>query len=125
MGSAQPTFQPEVSEKAVPEEKANISQNTRQAISILRAKLLDIGKRNRLIHTPLHNKRSKQLQIVDERSDEIFKILQRTRKPLLLAAIPDRKSDGESENEDETGETIYIPPEDDEVPFARFLLARE
>ncbi len=40
-----------------------------------RRELLDLTARNRLLNTPRHRKRSRSLEIVDELSDEIFRIL--------------------------------------------------
>ncbi len=40
-----------------------------------RRELLDLTARNRLLNTPRHRKRSRSLEIVDELSDEIFRIM--------------------------------------------------
>ena len=64
---------------------------TRKAVSHLAHKLLDIGKRNRLIHTPLGRRRAKQLDIEDERADEVFGTLARDNR--AMAFEPNPKSD--------------------------------
>jgi hypothetical protein len=53
----------------------------RAALEAYRAKLLDLTARNRLIHTQRSTSRSGRLEIVDESSDEVFRILARKLEP--------------------------------------------
>ena len=47
-----------------------------------REELLDLSARNRLINTPRDPARGKKLDIVDERSEEVFRLLVRERKAM-------------------------------------------
>ena len=96
-------------------QQPEISRSTALAIQGLRDKLLDIGKRNRLVHTPIQNKRAKQLIIVDELSDEVFKILFQSRKSMAFLAVPDLNESNECEAENENSQSVYVPPEDDDT----------
>lgn len=76
-----------------------------------RAGLIDTAKRNRLIHTPRPSKRSNALDIVDELSDETFRILVTEGRPMsfLPGAIGAEGNEGVSADEMD----LYLPPEDD------------
>ena len=88
-----------------------LPKNTAAAVDFLRQKLLDIGKRNRLINTPLKSSRAKQLRIFDELSDEVFQILVGDGKQMSFLPVA-RSEEGA---EDDTGEEVYVPPPDDDV----------
>ena len=57
-----------------------------RALEALRQNLLDVGKRNKLINSPIDKNRGKQLSVVDELSDEVFKILYLQGKKMTFAA---------------------------------------
>ena len=59
----------------------------RTALDVLRRQLLDIGKRNRLVNAPLRKKRKNKLDIEDERSDEVFRILYLERKRMSFEPL--------------------------------------
>ncbi len=69
-----------------------------KGLESLRAGLLDVGKRNPLINTPLTRTRSKQIQLEDERSDQIFDILVRRAK--RMAFEPSQRSADEDVEQD-------------------------
>jgi hypothetical protein len=52
-----------------------------------RRKLLDTGTRNRLVHVNRSNQRANCLNIINERSDEIFRILRAERKRMRFKAM--------------------------------------
>ena len=79
------------------------------AIAALRQQLLDISKRNRLTNTPVGKRRVKQLEIEDERSDEIFRMLYRGRKKMTFEAY---RGVLEEEPGDDFG-SLYVPGYDD------------
>lgn len=82
------------------------------ALEKLRTNLLDIGTRNRLISAPLNNARANALEVVDELSDEIFRLLWIEGRAFTFLSNPDEKSDGEDQHiEDDS--PVYIPPEDE------------
>ena len=86
-----------------------------------RTELLDLSARNRLLNVPRFSKSAKTIDVVDERSAEVFRLLTREGKALsFLAGRPDRpKSGGEANPEPEIEEEAYLvelpQPEDDEV----------
>ena len=45
-----------------------------------RMELLDLGARNRLLHVPRFSKSAKTIDVVDERSAEVFRLLVRESK---------------------------------------------
>ncbi len=47
-----------------------------------RRELLDLSARNRLISTPRETSRGRKIEIVDERSEEVFRLLVRERKSM-------------------------------------------
>lgn len=60
-----------------------------------RKELLDLTTRNRLLDTPRNRARAKTLEIVDEGSDQIAKILMKEGRPMSFLPAPDSKeSDG-------------------------------
>lgn len=89
-----------------------------------RKDLLDLTYHNRLLNVPRRQARSKTLEIIDEKSDEIFRILVEEGKTMYFRPIPkpeeDKQEDGyESKEEDKNKrETIFydLPqPENEEL----------
>ena len=77
-----------------------------QAIKSLKERLIDTSKRNRLIHSPIGKDRGKHLDIIDERSDEVFKLLVlRNKKMRFLHS-------GDGYDEPDIMEHIFIPDPD-------------
>ena len=74
-------------------------------LSELRRRLLDMSKRNPLIHTPVTNRNSKQVLVVEEKSDEILRILYNEQRKFTF--LPKADDDG-SLDEDES---IFVPEE--------------
>ena len=77
-------------------ERAPLPKGLQKTIQHLKEQLIDISKRNRLINTPIGKKRGKHLDIVDERSDEVFKLLVRKKKKMQFAHTEGKKSDSKS-----------------------------
>ena len=73
--------------------KAELSSGLTAAVGRMRQGLLDIGKRNRLTNAPLGKKRAKQLDIWDERADEVFRTLWRENRKMTFAPAPGAGSD--------------------------------
>jgi very-short-patch-repair endonuclease len=63
-----------------------------------RSNLLDLTLRNRLLNTPRAATRSKRLDIVDEKSDEVFRILVRDQKVMTFLASKEQHETDQSEN---------------------------
>ena len=76
------------------------------AIDVLRQQLLDISKRNRLTNTPVGKRRVKQLEIEDERSDEIFRILYLERKKMTFEAYRGALAEDADEG---SGQGLFVP----------------
>jgi len=83
-----------------------------RAIKALKEKLIDTSKRNRLINTPIGKDRGKHLDIIEERSDEIFKLLVHKNKKMHFAF---KDGDGDLE----IRENIFVP--DPDPPSAKHL----
>ena len=81
--------------------------NLSAALDVSRKELLELGARNRLIHTPLEGKRKSWVPIVDERTDQIFDILVRNDKS--MAFLP---SDAPPDSTDEATKEIQIVDRD-------------
>jgi hypothetical protein len=85
-----------------------------------RRELLDLSSRNRLISTPGETSRGRKLEIDDERSEEVFRLLVRDRKSMSF--LP-----GSGETDQESGESAaavqLAQPEEDSAngaPNARY-----
>jgi len=76
------------------------------AVDALRQQLLDISKRNRLTNTPVGKRRAKQLEIEDERSDQIFRILYLERKKMTFEAYRGALAEDADEG---NGQSLFIP----------------
>ncbi len=84
------------------------------AIEQLRRQLLDISKRNRLTNTPVGKRNARQLEMVDERSEEVFRILWTERKKMTFEAAPvAAEDDDDVPNGGEDGEAdepaVFVP----------------
>ena len=77
-----------------------------QAIKSLKERLIDTSKRNRLIHSPIGKNRGKHLDIIEERSDEVFRLLVHKKKKMQL--LPSR----DGYDEPDIMEDIFIPDPD-------------
>ena len=78
-----------------------------------RTELLDLGARNRLLNIPRSSKTAKLLEVADERSAEVFRILVREHKTFTFLPGRTAAQGGGGEEEDEIAELAQ--PEDDEV----------
>ena len=62
-----------------------------------RRRVVETGTRNRLIHVNRQNKRSNSLEIINEKSDEIYKLLASSGKTMrFLATGKDKDSDSDT-----------------------------
>lgn len=66
----------------------SISDQLQQA----RRELLDLSGRNRLLNTPLGRGRSTRVDVVDERSTDVFRLLVLERREMSFAAAPDESA---------------------------------
>lgn len=71
--------------------------------------LLDLSARNRLLNVPRFSKNAKTIDVVDERSAEVFRLLVReSRAFTFVAGRPDRRK-GEAEDDGEE-EPLLVEP---------------
>lgn len=86
----------------------------RTALEELRKKLIDISKRNRLTNSRLHKPRGKQIDVYDERSDEVFRILFLKRRKMRF-----KPASGDGLDTAETDEAVFVPYRDEPELAAR------
>ena len=91
-----------------PEENL-MARSMGESLEGLRSRLLEISKRNPLINTRLNTDRGKQIVIVDELSDEIFRLLYRDRKTFTF--LPSTGESGTEESSTGYEDDVYIPEE--------------
>lgn len=117
--SAADTPEVEAATLAMPEEQASIFQSAlplEAKLDRARMELLDLSARNRLLNMPRSGKSAKILEVVDERSSEIFRLLVGQNRvftflPGRAAAIAD-----ESQSREDADEIADLAqPEDDGV----------
>ncbi len=75
-----------------------------------REELLDLSARNRLINTPRDPARGKKLDIVDERSEEVFRLLVRERK--AMSFLPGKGDDPPEASDGLTSGALSQPEEE-------------
>lgn len=78
-----------------------------------RTELLDLSARNRLLNIPRASKSAKLLEVVDERSSEVFRLLVREHKAFNF--LPGRASAQSSDSEEEDELAELAQPESDET----------
>jgi very-short-patch-repair endonuclease len=94
----------------------------REKLDRARTELLDLSARNRLLNMPRASKSARAIDIVDEKSAEIFRLLVRDGRPFTFVA--GKAAATAAEDEDELEEiTDLAQPDDDEVDH-RGVLAR-
>lgn len=84
----------------------------RNKLEHARRELLDLTTRNRLINTSRSNTRSGRLDIVDERAEEVFRILVQEKRAMSFSPRFQEREDSKG-GDDET-ELMLQPNEDDE-----------
>ena len=63
------------------------AETLQHRLDSVRKELLELSTRNRLLNTPRHRKRSRGIEIVDEISEEIYKILVQDKKGMTFLPI--------------------------------------
>jgi hypothetical protein len=80
-----------------------------------RTELLDLSARNRLLNIPRSARSARTLQIVDERSAEIFRLLVGDQRPFTF--LPGRAASGIAESTDDGEIAELAQPENDGVDY--------
>ncbi|MBZ9867029.1 DUF3320 domain-containing protein [Mesorhizobium sp. CA15] len=85
-----------------------------RVLEAARRKLLETGTRNRLIHVNRANQRASCLNVIDERSDDIFTLLRVQSKRMRFKAM------GKDKAEDGQSGLLALPDDDREAGFERY-----
>lgn len=93
-----------------PEGDSHLARGLATAIGRLRQKLLDVGKRNKLINAPIGKERAKQLTIEDELSDEVFRILHLENGSMTFE--PFRGVNPPDSEDEEDDDSLFLPLEE-------------
>jgi len=93
-----------------------------QNLNSSRKELLDLSLRNRLLNVPRSRSRTRTIEIVDELSDEIFRILVRDKK--AMSFLPGREDVETDQPQDEIEEVNALPQPDDEETNERGVAKR-
>jgi very-short-patch-repair endonuclease len=118
----QKAYMPEI-ETSVFQSSLPIQAKLEQA----RMELLDLSARNRLLHVPRFSKSAKTIDVVDEKSSEVFRLLVRENKAFTF--VPGRPDRADSTSDDETAEdepsaVELEQPEEDSETDARGVFVR-
>ncbi len=85
----------------------------------LRLALLDLSTRNRLVHCPRHRVRGKLLEIVDEKSSEIYRLLVGEKRRLRFLPVAELEElTEEEEPEEEKTPPVEAHPPAEVLPWA-------
>jgi Protein of unknown function (DUF4011)/REase_MTES_1575/AAA domain len=90
-----------------PSTSTSVQERIIELFEQARKKLLDTGARNKLVHTPRDDKRSKSIAIIGENSDEVFHTLVVEEKAFSFLPSLDARSDDEASD----GLLVALPPE--------------
>ncbi|MEE9403762.1 MAG: DUF4011 domain-containing protein, partial [Algisphaera sp.] len=74
-----------------------------------RQDLLELSTRNRLLSTPRHRKRAKALEVVDERSDEMYRLLVEGKASLTFLKAADKSPEEIGQDESPEGKSAAEP----------------
>lgn len=90
----------------------------REKLDRARTELLDLSARNRLLNMPRSAKGARAVEIVDEKTAEIFRLLVRDSRPFTFVAGKAARAGDETEPADEIDEIEELAqPEDDETDY--------
>jgi hypothetical protein len=89
----------------------------REKLDKARTELLDLSARNRLLNMPRSSKSVRALEVIDEISVEVFRLLVRESRVFSFVAGRSAKTDVAEGEEEEEAEEIddLAQPEDDEI----------
>lgn len=81
-------------------------------LDIARKDLLDLSARNRLIHSPRGRSRARKIDVVGERSEDVFRILVKDQQAMGFLPRPASAADGGSDEDEEAENWLPQPDED-------------
>jgi very-short-patch-repair endonuclease len=86
-----------------------------------RTELLDLGARNRLLNVPRFSKSAKTIDVVEEKSSEVFRILVTEGKAMTFLAGAKGREPKEGEQEEEALVELALPDDDERDDAGRLL----
>ena len=89
--------------------ETTVADLVRDKLAQARDQLIERNLRNKLVNCALTSKRSKQVRVIDELSDEVFKTLLLDKKEMSFA--PGLGVQSEDAGEKDPEYTIWAPPE--------------
>jgi very-short-patch-repair endonuclease/tRNA(Ile)-lysidine synthase TilS/MesJ len=98
---------------------------TQDLLNKSRNELLDLSTRNRLLSIPVNSKSARIVQVFDELSEEVYRLLVTEKKS--FAFLPGRKSKNETEGEEakqEVEDEVGLPQPDEEEDISTGLAKR-
>ena len=96
----------------------------REKLDRARTELLDLSARNRLLNMPRSAKGARAVEIVDEKTAEIFRLLVRDNRPFTFVAGKAARAGDETEPEEEAEEIADLAQPDDDDTDERGVNAR-
>ncbi len=114
-------------EQDVVGEQTSIFQSNlplREKLDRARTELLDLSARNRLLNMPRSAKGARAVEIVDEKTAEIFRLLVREGRPFTFVAGRAARAGDETEAGDDVDEIDDLAQPDDDETDARGVSAR-
>ncbi|MGA1805173.1 DUF4011 domain-containing protein, partial [Rhizobium sp. HT1-10] len=105
-----------LSEQSIFQSSLSVEEKVERA----RTELLDLSARNRLLNVPRFSKSAKTVDIVDERSSEVFRILVNEGKAMTFLAGAKGRDGKDGENADDLIE-LALPDDDDRDESGRLL----
>jgi len=101
---------PARSSLTTPEEQTRSNTGLAKKLAAARRELLETSTRSRLLHTPLGSRRAKIIEIENELSEEVYRILVREGRPMTFLPLQERTLDNGQVN------LLGQPDEESEQP---------
>src|SRR5438067_2448033 len=106
--------QPDVGEDVILTD--GFDESIRAKLERARTELLDLSARNRLLNTPRHSRYARTIEIADERSEEIFRLLVQAGRVFTFAPGRMKPTTPDPAQTDVDEEIAFLPqPEDDHL----------
>lgn len=104
--------------------EAPLNEPLRSRLNWARTELLDLSARNRLLNTPRRSRTARNIEITDERSTEIFRLLVQDGRKFSFAPGREKRSSDEAAADDGEGRDTALLPQPDEDDLDEQGIAR-
>ena len=104
--------------------EAPLNEPLRSRLNRARTELLDLSARNRLLNTPRRSRTARNIEITDERSTEIFRLLVQDGRKFSFAPGREKRSSDEAAADDGEGRDTALLPQPDEDDLDEQGIAR-